>query len=162
MAHLAAGADGAADPQVVVLIQGISDERVVVTAATTRFAAAVAKSDVLEGNDVSAPSKRARESTMDEDARLQAAYARRKKPRETLAAFGATNFAGPVASSSMLTVQLDACDEADLEEKDSLRSAKRTLVTPKHGWLDAQGKVHQRNFDRHRLLQNQKDILWKV
>ncbi len=54
MAHLAAGAAGAADPQVVALIHGISDERVAVAAATTRFAAATAKSDALADDDNSA------------------------------------------------------------------------------------------------------------
>ena len=106
-------------------------------AATTRFAAVAAKSDVLEGSDVRAPSKRARESTRDEDARLQAAYARLEKARGALAAFGADSFAGPSASSSLLIATLDAGDEADLEEKTSLRMVKRKLVTPKHGWLDA-------------------------
>ena len=43
MAHLAVGGAGAADPQVVALIQGISYERVAVAAATSRFAAAAAK-----------------------------------------------------------------------------------------------------------------------
>jgi hypothetical protein len=56
----------------------------------------------------------------------------------------------------------DARDEVDLEEKASLRSVKRKLLTPKHGWLDAQGKVHQKNFNRHHLLQKRMDILWKM
>ena len=59
------------------------------TDATTRSAAAPAKSDVLEDNDVSAPSKRARESTRDEDALLKAEYARLEKEKGTLATFGA-------------------------------------------------------------------------
>jgi hypothetical protein len=44
---------------------------------------------VLEDNDVSAPSKRARESTRDEDALLKAEYARLEKEKGTLATFGA-------------------------------------------------------------------------
>ncbi len=112
----AVDAAGAADPQVVALIHGISDERVAPAAATTRFTATAAKSDVLEDNDVSAPSKRARESTRDEDARLHAGYARLEKARETLATFGAASFGGPTASSSLLSATLEAGDEVDLEE----------------------------------------------
>ena len=63
----------AEDPHVVALIQEINDEMIAVTAAIARFAAAAAKSDVLEDIDVTAPAKRARESTRDEDARLQVA-----------------------------------------------------------------------------------------
>ena len=133
----------------VALLQGINDERVAVASAKARFAATAAKSDVLEDNDVSAPSKRTRESTRDEDARLQAAYAKLEKVRETLTAFGASIFAGPTASSPLLTATLDAGDEANLEEKASLRTVKRKLVNPKYGWLDVQGKVHHRNSDRH-------------
>jgi hypothetical protein len=48
---------------VVAIIQGISDERVAVAAATIRFAAAITKSDTLEDNDATAPAKRVREST---------------------------------------------------------------------------------------------------
>ena len=116
MATNAVGAAGAVDPKVVAQIQGISDERVAVATAIARFAAAAAKSDVLEDSDVAAPSKRARESTRDEDACLQAAYVRLKKARETLAAFGAASFDG-LATSSFLTAPLDTGDEADLEEK---------------------------------------------
>jgi len=103
MATNAVSAAGVANPQVVALIQGINDKRIAVAAATSRVPAAAAKSDVLEDNDVSAPSKRAKESTKDEDARLQALLARLEKARETLAAFGAARFAGPFASSVLLT-----------------------------------------------------------
>ncbi len=94
MAHLAAGAAGAADPQVVALIQGIGDERVVVGAATTRFAAPAAKSDALADDDNSAGAKRAREAARDEDARLQAASVRLENARETLAKFGSSQTIG--------------------------------------------------------------------
>ncbi len=64
------GAAGSADPQVIALIQGISHKRVAVAASTSRFAAASAKSDALEDEDITAPAKWARESTKDEDARF--------------------------------------------------------------------------------------------
>jgi hypothetical protein len=132
-----------------------------VAVATTRFAAVAAKSDALEDIDVTASAKRAREATKDEDARLQAAYVRLYKARETLTIYGASSIAWPIASSSM-AAPLDAGDEADLKEKASLRTVKRKLVTLKHGWLDIQGKVHQRSFDMHALYQIQMDILWKL
>jgi hypothetical protein len=70
MAHLAAGAARVADPQVVALIQGMSDERVAVATATSRFAVVAAKSDALADDDNSTGAKRAREAARDEDARL--------------------------------------------------------------------------------------------
>ncbi len=134
MASNAARAAGVADPQVVALIEGISDERVVVAAATARFMAAPAKRDALADDDNSAGAKRARESASDEDARLQAASVRLENARDTLARYGAAKIAGLAAPSSLTT---DPGDEVDLEEKASMRSVKRNLVAPKHGWLDA-------------------------
>ena len=161
MASNAVGAAGAADPQVVALIEGISDERVVVAAATTRFAAATTKSDALADDDNTAGAKRARESAMEEDARLQAASAKLENARETLAKYGSVKIIGPRATS-VTTAALDAGDELDQEEKASSRVVERKLVAPKHGWLDAEGKVHQRNFDRNLLLQNAMDIYWEL
>ncbi len=54
----------------VALIHGIVDDRVAVVATICRFAVAATKSDAREGSDVTAPAKRVRESTRDEDARL--------------------------------------------------------------------------------------------
>ena len=47
MASSAVGAAGAADPQGVVLAEGVSEDRVVVTRATTCFRATVAESEWL-------------------------------------------------------------------------------------------------------------------
>ncbi len=145
MASNVVGAAGAADPQVVALIEGISDERVAVAAATTRFAVVAAESDALADDDSSARAKRARELAREVDARLQAASVRLENARDTLARYGAARIAGLSAPSSAL-LPPDAGDEADIEEKASLRSVKRKLVTPKHGWLDTQGKVHQKKL----------------
>ncbi len=46
-ASRAVGAAGAADPQGVVLIQGVSEDQVAVARATTCFMAAIAESDSL-------------------------------------------------------------------------------------------------------------------
>ena len=159
MASNAAGAAGAADPQVVALIEGISDERVAVAAATARFMAAAAKSDALADDDNSAGAKRAREASREEDARLQAASDRLQNARDSLARYGEAKIAGP---ATLFADTPDPGDGIDQEEKASSRSVKRKLVAPKHGWLDAQGKVHQKNFDRHLLLRSQMDILWKL
>jgi hypothetical protein len=131
MAHLAAGAAGAADPQVVALIQGIRDERVAVAPATTRFAATAAKSDALADDDNSAGAKRAREADRDEDARLQATSVRLENARETLAKFGSSKNIGPGGPTGT-TALLDPGDELDQEEKASSRVVKRKLVAPKH------------------------------
>ena len=61
MAQSAAGAAGPVDPQVVALIEGVSDERVAVAAANVRFEAALARSDLLSDDDSSAAAKRIRE-----------------------------------------------------------------------------------------------------
>ncbi len=60
MAHQASGAAGPADPHEVALIQGVGDERVVVTAAMSRFEAALLKSDALADEDSPAGAKRTR------------------------------------------------------------------------------------------------------
>jgi hypothetical protein len=65
--------------------------------------------------------------------------------------YGAASFVG-LDAFFVFTAPLNAGDEADLEEKASLRLVKRKMVISKLGWLDAQGKVHQRNFDRHKLF----------
>ncbi len=54
MSLSAAGAAGPADPQVVALLEGVNDERVAVAAASVRFEAALAKSDLLGDDDSSA------------------------------------------------------------------------------------------------------------
>ena len=106
-------------------IEGISDERVVVAAATAHFMAAAAKSDALADDDNSAGAKRARESSREEDARLQAASVRLENARDTLARYGAAKIAGPSALSAAMP---DPGDDIDQEEKASSRSVKRKLV----------------------------------
>ena len=58
MAQSAAGAAGPADPQVVALIDGVSDERVAVAAALVKFEASLVKNDMLADDDSSAGAKR--------------------------------------------------------------------------------------------------------
>jgi hypothetical protein len=53
LAQLAARAMGLVDPQVLVLIDGVIDERVVVATTLVRFKAAVAKSHGLHDEDTS-------------------------------------------------------------------------------------------------------------
>ncbi len=157
MASNAVEAAGVADPQVVALIEGINDERVAVAAATSRFDAATAKSDTLADDDNTVGAKMAKEAAMDEDARLQVASSRLENARETLAKYGSVKIIGPRAAEGT-TAPLDAGDELDQEEKASSRVVKRMLVAPKHGWLEASGIVHQRNFVRYLLLHNAMDI----
>jgi hypothetical protein len=128
-----------------------------VAPTTTRFAAAATKSDALADDDNSAGAKRAREAATDEGARLQAASVSLENARETLAKFGSSKIIG-LGGPTGTTALLDPGDELDQEEKASSRVVKRKLVAPKHGWLDAAVKVHQRNFDRNMLLQISMDI----
>ena len=53
MSQSAAGAVGLACPQVVALIEGVSDDRVAVAPASVRFKAALANSDILGDDDSS-------------------------------------------------------------------------------------------------------------
>jgi hypothetical protein len=73
MSQSAAGAVGLACPQVVALIEGVSDERVAVADAIVRFEAALAKSEILGDDDSSAGAKRIRDKTLSEEARLTSA-----------------------------------------------------------------------------------------
>ncbi len=130
-------------------------------AATSRFAAVATKSDALADDDNTAGAKRARKAAKDEDVRLQAASVRLENARDTLAKYGSVKIIGPGAPTRTNAL-LDAGDELDQEEKASSRVVERKLVAPKHGWLDAAGKVHQRNFNRNLLLQNAMDIYWKL
>ena len=66
------------------LIEGVGDERVVVLAATTRFAPATEKSDTCGDDDNSAGEKRLREYAYVEDERISAARTRLADARETL------------------------------------------------------------------------------
>ena len=52
------------------MIDGVSDERVVVSSANVRFEAALAKSDLLPDDDSSVGAKRTIEKAMAEKARL--------------------------------------------------------------------------------------------
>jgi hypothetical protein len=62
MSQSAAGATGLANLQAIVLIEGANEERVAVAAASVRFEAALAKSDILLGDeDSSAGAKRIKE-----------------------------------------------------------------------------------------------------
>ena len=132
MASSAAGAAGAVDPQVVVLIAGVSDERVNVATVISRFVAATVNSDLLAEDDNSAGAKMLRESTTVEDGHLFPARKRIAEAREMLARYGIAKSAGPDAS---LAVSADKVDEVDLEEKRSSKMLKRKIPAPKHARL---------------------------
>jgi hypothetical protein len=63
------------DPQDVILIQAIGDDRARVAATIANFDATLAKSYLLLDDDSSAGAKRARDKTLAEEARLIAARA---------------------------------------------------------------------------------------
>jgi hypothetical protein len=134
------------DPQVLVLFEGVSDERVVVATATARFAAAAAKSDMLGDDDNSAGAKRLRESTSVENGRLSTVRTRLAESREILANYGTAMSVIPDLSLFASASNAEKVDEVDLEEKQSSKMLKRKLPAPTHGWLDASGKVHQRKI----------------
>ncbi len=70
MSNGLSSATGATDPHEVLLIELISDERVSVAVAETRFEAALDKSDKLEDDDSSARDTRSMDKVSVEEARL--------------------------------------------------------------------------------------------
>ena len=76
MAQAAAGLAGPVDLREVALIDGVSDERVVVASANVMFEATIARSDVVLDDESSAPTKRIRDKVLAEEARLISARVR--------------------------------------------------------------------------------------
>ena len=152
MAQAAAGTAGPMDPRELVLLQGVNDERVVVSAASARFEAALAKSDLLLDDDVTAPAKRLREKVPAEETRLNAARVRLLAARAELAAFAVASCgAASLGAAGTSTAKLD---EDDTLEKKESRLLKRKLPSPKDGWKDARGANIVSFADRHRLFHN--------
>ena len=70
MAYSKAKATGPADPQILVLIDGVIDDRVIVATTLVRFEEALAKSDMLGDDDYSAEAKGTKDKALLEEARL--------------------------------------------------------------------------------------------
>jgi hypothetical protein len=80
------------DPHEQLLIDLVSDERVSVASFEARFAAALAKSDVLADDNTTATAKLTRERTTTEEARLNGAHACLAAASSNRAAFSAGRF----------------------------------------------------------------------
>ena len=160
MAQRAAGAAGVVDPQEVVLIDGVSDERVAVASATARFEAALVKSDKLLDDDASAVAKRIREASTVEEARLNGARARLQAARDALSAYGVARFGA--AANQAATTPVDLIDIEDAVEKKQLRMLKRKLPAPIEGWKDVKGVTNKVYTERALLFQDLYDIFWKL
>ena len=160
MAQQAAGPSGPVDPQEVIFIEAVGDERARVAAASDRFDAAVAKSDLLQDDDSSAAAKRVREKTLAEEARLITARADLKAARGVLAAYGMA-VRGALTPKSASAGAAKSDDE-DAAERKELRMLKRKLPSPKDGWKDLKGVTHRSHADSHLLFQQLFDIPWKL
>jgi hypothetical protein len=115
MAQAATGPAGLVDPREIVLIDGVSDERVAVASANDRFESTIAKSDLLSDDDSSAGAKRTTQNALAEEARLTEYRERLQAARAELAAYGvAIHGAGPFViggSPSDMTDDEDATDK---------------------------------------------------
>ena len=160
MAQRAAGAAGAIDPQEIVLIDGVSDERVAVAAATARFEAALVKSDKLLDDDSSAVAKRIRDASTVEEARLNGARARLAAAREALSQYGIARYgASAPQAAGIASVKVE---DEDADEKKEQRMLKRKLPAPKDGWKDLKGVTINVYTERALLYQDLFDIFWKL
>jgi hypothetical protein len=160
MSQSAAGAAGLANPQVVALIECVSDERVAVAAANVRFEAALAKSDLLGDDDSSTGAKRIKDKTLAEEARLSATRGKLQTARADLAAYGVAIHG---ASAPVITSAASAKIDDDVAaEKKELRLLKRKLPAPKDGWKDTKGATISVYTYRHLLYQQLFEIFWKL
>jgi hypothetical protein len=112
-------------------MQGGGDERVVVAAALARFEATLLKSDVLGDHGSLAGTKRIREKTLAEDARVVAARAELKAAINSLVAYGIAVH-GASAPLPGVTSSSKPDDEYSLEKKENMM-LKRKLPSPKDG-----------------------------
>jgi hypothetical protein len=160
MVQVGAGAAGLVDPCEVALIDGVSDERVIVAFANARFEAADAKSDLLLDDDSSAGAKKTKEKALAEEARLTTARARLQAARAEWVAYGvAIHGAVPFAFAGRPSVKVD---DEDATDKKAQRLLKKKLPSPNDGWKDGKGATIAAFSDKNRLLQHMFDILWKL
>jgi hypothetical protein len=130
MVQSAAGAMGFVDSQVLVLIDGVNDKRLVVAVTLVRFEAAIAKSDGVKDDDALAGAKRTKDKTLAEKARLNTTRDRLDAARAALTAFGVAVHGAPSSSVCALGAK---SDEEDAIEKEEQRLLKRKLPAPKGG-----------------------------
>ena len=131
MAQAATGPTGPVDPREIALIDGVSDERVVVASVNVRFEAAVAKSDMLLDDNSSAGAKRINEKALAEEARLTAARVMLQDAIAEMAAYGvAIHGALPPAVAGSPSIKVD---DENASDKKAQRLLKRKLPSPKDG-----------------------------
>ncbi len=126
MSNGASSGSGDADPQEVLLVEMINDERVSVAAAEAQFAAALDKSDKLAGDNSSDGAARTRDRASVEEARLNGARQRLDAAKEHLRAFSVSKFGTPPKSAR----PKDKEDASVGKDKEQL---KRKMQTPKDG-----------------------------
>ena len=148
MAHLATEVVGFVDPHVLVLIDGVSDERVVVDVALVRFEAAIAKSDGRQDDNASARGMRAiRGKTQAEEALLNTTRDMLVAAKDALTAYGVVVHGAP--SLSAVGASCAKLDNEDALEKKEQRLTKRKLLAPKDGRKDTKGSTIYCYADSH-------------
>ncbi len=139
------------------------DEKKAVVDATTRFEAALKKSDKLKEDDASPVAKVIRDMASVEEARLNGARVRLAAARDSLTDYSLAKLgSGPRATAAPAVPKSDEDDAAEKQEKKDKKLLKRKLPAPKDGWLDKKGIILHTFRDRHRLFQHLTDIFFKL
>jgi hypothetical protein len=149
--------------QLELLSELFADERKSVADASTRFEAALRKSDKLKEDDASAAAKVVRDMVNVEETRLAAARGRLAAARDSLTAYSLAKLgAGPQAATVLAVPKVDEDDAAEKQEKKDKKLLKRKLPAPKDGWLDKKGIILHTFRDRHCLFQHLTDMFFKL
>ena len=163
MAQAGTSAAGAMDLQLDLLSELFIDEKKAVVDATTRFEAALKKSDKLKDDDATPVAKVIRDLASVEEARLNGARARMAAARDSLTAYSLAKLgSGPKAAAAPAVPKTDEDDAAEKQEKKDKKLLKRKLPAPKDGWLDKKGIILHTFRDRHRLFQHLTDMFFKL
>jgi len=126
----------------------------------------LAKSDKLADDEESDGAKRKRDTTLLEEARLNAARARLAAIMAQLTIVSVAQLSAIGTASRSAPSTSAAVDDEDSTEEKLAKCKKpmleKRLPRPRFGWLDATGKIHQVDYDRNMFLQQLSDIFWKL
>jgi hypothetical protein len=137
MSHAGTSAAGVGDMQLDLLSDLFVDEKRAVANATTRFEAALKKSDKLKEDDASPVAKVVRDMVSVEEARLNGARVRLAAARDSLTAYSLAKLGSRPRKAAVPAVpKSDEEDVAEKQKKKDKKLLKRKLLAPKDSWLD--------------------------
>ncbi len=134
MAHAGTSAAGAANMQLDLLSDLLVDEKRAVVDATTKFEAALKKSDEIKEDDTSPVAKVVRDMVSVEEAHLNGARVRLAAARDSLTAYSLAKLGSwPRATTVHSVPKSDEDDVAEKHEKKDKMLLKRKQPAPKDG-----------------------------